>query len=168
MRPRPALLAAADPNRVLRNGIHHLGRPLPSFHRGRVALLGDAAHPMTPHLGQGACQAVEDAVVPAHEVTRGGGLAAYSAARVPRTTDVARRSYRVSRMTAVSGRLPAAARDALMWAAGRLGPAAVLSQAGPVFAWRPPVACPAGPDVAPRVLTSGGGRPWPGARSRAE
>ena len=40
-----------------------LAAPLPSFHRGRAALLGDAAHPMTPNLGQGACQALEDAAV---------------------------------------------------------------------------------------------------------
>ena len=36
------------------------------MHRGRVALVGDAAHPMTPNLGQGACQAIEDAMVLAH------------------------------------------------------------------------------------------------------
>jgi 2-polyprenyl-6-methoxyphenol hydroxylase-like FAD-dependent oxidoreductase len=39
-------------------------RPAPTwFNRGRVVVIGDAAHPMTPDLGQGACQAIEDAVV---------------------------------------------------------------------------------------------------------
>ena len=31
--------------------------------RGRVTMLGDAAHPMTPYLGQGACMAIEDGMV---------------------------------------------------------------------------------------------------------
>ncbi|KPA89274.1 FAD-dependent oxidoreductase [Pseudomonas sp. RHF3.3-3] len=44
------------------------------WYRGRVLLIGDAAHATTPHLGQGAGMAIEDAVVLAEEITAGGGL----------------------------------------------------------------------------------------------
>jgi salicylate hydroxylase len=37
--------------------------PLQQYTKGRVAMLGDAAHPMTPFLGQGACMAIEDALI---------------------------------------------------------------------------------------------------------
>ncbi|KII86087.1 hypothetical protein PLICRDRAFT_114904 [Plicaturopsis crispa FD-325 SS-3] len=41
----------------------HLVEPLPTYVSGNVALLGDAAHAMTPHLGAGAGQAIEDAYI---------------------------------------------------------------------------------------------------------
>jgi salicylate hydroxylase len=46
--------------------------PLRSWHRGRVVLLGDAAHAMLPHQGQGANQTIEDAVVLAAELAGAG------------------------------------------------------------------------------------------------
>ncbi|MBP5946929.1 MULTISPECIES: FAD-dependent oxidoreductase [Pseudomonas] len=44
------------------------------WHRGRVLLIGDAAHATTPHLGQGAGMAIEDAVVLSEELTAGGSV----------------------------------------------------------------------------------------------
>lgn len=41
----------------------HVRDPMPEWTRGRVTLLGDAAHPMVPFMAQGACMASEDAVV---------------------------------------------------------------------------------------------------------
>ncbi|MFI8643350.1 FAD-dependent oxidoreductase [Pseudomonas iridis] len=44
------------------------------WNRGRVLLIGDAAHATTPHLGQGAGMAIEDAVVLSEELTAGGSV----------------------------------------------------------------------------------------------
>jgi salicylate hydroxylase len=66
--------------------------PVENWVEGRVALLGDAAHPMLQYMAQGACMAVEDAVCLAREVAAGGdlvaALAAYNAARALRTARV--------------------------------------------------------------------------------
>ena len=134
--PIPALIDAADT--VLRTDIHCLARPLGRLSSGKVALLGDAAHAMTPNLGQGACQAIEDAVVLGQYADKPGGLMRYSAERARRTAMVARRSRRITDLTRVSNPLGVAARDAAMWLAGRLGPNLVLRQMEPVFGWRPP------------------------------
>ncbi|MFR9803743.1 FAD-dependent monooxygenase [Pseudonocardia sp. RS010] len=65
--------------------------PLEHFAQGRVALLGDAAHPMLQVLGQGACQALEDAVCLAgvldeHVDNPVKALTAYEQLRLPRAT----------------------------------------------------------------------------------
>ncbi|WP_418960944.1 FAD-dependent monooxygenase [Streptomyces tritici] len=100
--PVPDLLAATDPDAVLHHDIGELAEPLPSFAVGRVALLGDAAHAMTPHLGQGACQALEDAVVLAAALADGPdvpeALARYDAERRPRAQGVARAARQAGRM----------------------------------------------------------------------
>ncbi len=58
--PIPAIIDATPQTAVIRKDIYDR-RPTRTWSRGRVALLGDAIHPMTPDLGQGACQAIVDA-----------------------------------------------------------------------------------------------------------
>ena len=67
--------------------------PIPRWTRGRVTILGDAAHPMLPYLGQGACQAIEDGAVLATALSVEAadpltGLARYERTRRPRASRV--------------------------------------------------------------------------------
>lgn len=90
--PVPALLEGTEA--VLRNDILELPT-LPRWTAGKVALIGDAAHAMTPNMGQGACQAIEDAVLLADRVNRGDpaqGLAAWEAERRRRVLPIVARS----------------------------------------------------------------------------
>lgn len=100
--PVPELLEATRGEDVLHHDIVELATPLPSFVAGRVVLLGDAAHAMTPNLGQGACQALEDAVVLAAALDGSArvesALAWYDAERRPRTTAVAAAARQAGRM----------------------------------------------------------------------
>ena len=113
-----ALLAATDPQAVHVAETVRLVAPLPALAVGRVALLGDAAHAMTPDLGQGGCQAFEDAVAlgalldGAEPADVPAALARYDALRRPRTTALqhqARRMNRLLRLRGPSGRLRDAA-----------------------------------------------------------
>ncbi|MGA6208570.1 FAD-dependent monooxygenase [Nocardia testacea] len=136
--PIPALLAAADPAAILRHDIYELP-PLDTYVRERAVLLGDAAHAMTPNLGQGANLAVEDAVTLAAVLDRtpdiADALGEYDRIRRARVQPLARLSHRMG--AALQLALPGVApvRDTVL----RLLPdAAALRALGPVLSWTPP------------------------------
>jgi 2-polyprenyl-6-methoxyphenol hydroxylase-like FAD-dependent oxidoreductase len=87
--------------------------PVRPWVRGRVALVGDAAHAMLPFLGQGACQGIEDAEALVHAVAASGDLTGYERARRRQAQTVARASATASRVALADGRA-AALRDRLL------------------------------------------------------
>lgn len=84
-----AIIGATPPELCYKWGLFSR-RPLESWSAGRVSLLGDAAHPTLPFMGQGAVMAIEDGVVLARCLADSGSLSEafqrYEAARVERTT----------------------------------------------------------------------------------
>jgi 2-polyprenyl-6-methoxyphenol hydroxylase-like FAD-dependent oxidoreductase len=94
--PVEALIDATDPAEMFgRDGADR--KPVDRWGDGRVTLLGDAAHPMTPNLGQGACQAMEDAVVLGRCVKEApdpvSALREYERRRIERTAYIVKRSW---------------------------------------------------------------------------
>lgn len=125
--PIPSLLAATDPDAVLRTDLYDRDEAR-VWSRGPVTIVGDAAHPMRPHLGQGGCQGVEDAAVLAYCVGRGDDLPAafarFAAARRPRTRALARESRMIGRLVNVR---PAVVGAAVMRASAVV-PEAILTR----------------------------------------
>ncbi len=95
-------------------------KPARTWGRGRVTLLGDAVHPMTPDLSQGAAQALEDAVVLAACLRDTddpvAALRAYEAARRKRTARIVKRSHAAGRLAQARSGLGAGLRDLLIGA----------------------------------------------------
>ena len=123
---------------VLRHDIHDLDRRLPSFVQGRVALLGDAAHAITPDVGQGGGQALEDAAtltVLADRADLRSALQEYDRLRRPRTQSMASRARSVGRVAQLRWAPAAATRDVLL----RLLPdSASARAASAMLRWEPP------------------------------
>jgi 2-polyprenyl-6-methoxyphenol hydroxylase-like FAD-dependent oxidoreductase len=120
---------------ILHHDILELRPPLRPFHAGRIALLGDAAHAMTPNLGQGGCQALEDAVTLAICVRDGRPLHWYDEQRRPRAQQLLRLSARAARLIQTDSRLVAAVRDL----GARAVPAsAAMAQLARITRWAPP------------------------------
>lgn len=117
-RPIADVLAATPETAILHNDILHR-LPAPRWVSGRVALLGDAAHPMTPNLGQGACQAIEDAVILADCLTRNpadpaGALRSYESRRKSRADAVVLSALRLGRLAQVENVAARWLRDLLL------------------------------------------------------
>jgi 2-polyprenyl-6-methoxyphenol hydroxylase-like FAD-dependent oxidoreductase len=99
--PIPAILAATAPAEVLRNDLYDR-TPARQWSRGPIVIVGDAAHPMRPHLGQGGCQALEDAAILGSFVedctVLSSAFASFAAFRRPRTTGLVRESALIGRI----------------------------------------------------------------------
>lgn len=106
--PKPVqqILAATPLEAIIRDDI--VDRiPLESWGRGNATLLGDAAHAMTPNLGQGACQAMVDALSLAARLAPSNcaspaevpaALRGYEGERIPRTKKIVQASWNLGRM----------------------------------------------------------------------
>jgi 2-polyprenyl-6-methoxyphenol hydroxylase-like FAD-dependent oxidoreductase len=129
--PIPALLERTPAETILESRIVDRA-PIPRWHADNLLLLGDAAHPMTPDLGQGGGQAIEDAVVLAHLACAygHGELASpaigrrYEDLRRARAYRIVDRSFRFGRIARLSHPMAVALRNVVM----RLVPARVVER----------------------------------------
>ncbi len=101
-RPVEPILTQSDESAILRHPIYDLPS-IPYWTKGRVALLGDAAHAMTPNLGQGACQAIEDGGALGDCIEQDSSveraLRRYEAVRAPRVRRIVRQSHLMGKVT---------------------------------------------------------------------
>lgn len=115
--PIPQILALSTDENLLWNDAEELP-PIPNFAFGRVLLLGDAAHAMTPNLGQGACQAIEDAVVLAmilkKETTPEKAFLQFEKERMPRVREATRISANAGKAAHFNNYFSIALRNLMM------------------------------------------------------
>lgn len=115
--PIPALIEATPETDIIWNDILDIS-PLKQWGKGRVTLLGDAAHATTPNMGQGACQAIEDAVYLGNVLKKHGAsqksLRLYEQGRKKRTAEVIKRSWRLGKIAHLENPILTFLRDKLV------------------------------------------------------
>ncbi len=119
----PAVVDATPEAAIIRNDIFDRP-PVQKWTDGRVTLLGDAAHPTTPTLGQGACQAIESAFVLAKCLKTSenatDGLTAYEQTRFRRTAQITNESWKLGNVIMAEGSLKNWFRDRMFGLFGRM------------------------------------------------
>ncbi len=97
-----SVLEKADLDKIIRTDIYDL-KPIQHWYKDRVVLLGDAAHATTPNLGQGGCQAVEDAYVLAKALTESKNhfeaFQSYQSTRFAKANYVVKTSWQLGQIT---------------------------------------------------------------------
>ncbi|QHT65874.1 NAD(P)-binding protein [Rhodocytophaga rosea] len=115
--PVPQILALTHDSQLIHNDIIDI-KPIKQFAFGKIVLAGDAAHATTPNMGQGACQAIEDAIVLANCIKNSStveeAFQVFEHKRVNRTTKIVNTSWQVGKMAQVENPLLAAIRDMLL------------------------------------------------------
>ena len=102
------MILSTKGNDVLRNDLFDF-KPIKKWTDGKIALIGDAAHATTPNLGQGACQAIEDAYVIAQELSLNNdvemALKSFEEKRMKKATYITNTSWQFGQITNTSGLL---------------------------------------------------------------
>jgi 2-polyprenyl-6-methoxyphenol hydroxylase-like FAD-dependent oxidoreductase len=134
--PVERLIRATSEADILHNDILDLP-PMTQWSKGRVTIMGDAAHAMTPNMGQGACQAIEDAKVLADCLAKEAddpvkALQTYEQKRIERTTAIVNRSLLIGKIGQVSNPLFVVLRNQLL---KRTPESATLKQLAPVITY---------------------------------
>ena len=122
MEPVEALIEATNDNLLFLMDLYDRD-PVSRWGEGRVTLLGDAAHPMTPNIAQGACQAIEDSVVLMKALAGGSdvpaALRSYEQQRMARTAPIVKRARFFGSMGQWRNPLLCGIRDGFMQVAQR-------------------------------------------------
>jgi 2-polyprenyl-6-methoxyphenol hydroxylase-like FAD-dependent oxidoreductase len=117
MEPIEKMIAAVDPSEIHRTVIYDRP-PVERWSTQRATLIGDAAHPMTFNVGQGACQAIEDGLVLARKLNQEASvpaaLQAYENERKARTAKYQNLAARLGGMGQWSNPLQVFVRNNMM------------------------------------------------------
>ncbi|MBX2962107.1 MAG: FAD-dependent monooxygenase [Cyclobacteriaceae bacterium] len=117
------LIASANAETIIRTDLFDF-KPVTRWTDGRIALIGDAAHATTPNLGQGACQAIEDAYMIARQLSLNTNIAAafksFETKRMKKAAWITNTSWQFAQVTNTSGMIKSLLKGIL-----RLTPASV-------------------------------------------